>query len=64
MDDPRRKSPSAWLWEEITRRFGAKAARELHDDYIREHRAYGYARLRTPESPDSSKRVRSKKRRK
>lgn len=51
MSVERPPSPSAWLWAEIARRFGVEAAQRLHADYLEQHRAYGYARHHSPETP-------------
>jgi hypothetical protein len=48
---PRRPSASAWLWDEIARRFGSEAAAALHKDYLVTMRAYNHAKWHTPESP-------------
>jgi len=48
-------SPSVWLWDEIARRFGDEAARDLHDGYNAQNRAYQHEKWHTPESPETSK---------
>jgi len=48
------KPPSAWLWQEIERRFGPEEAQALHRDYNEHMRLYARrqaiktARLRLP----------------
>lgn len=52
---PRVPSPTRWLWDEIARRFGEDAARQLKLDFDEQNRAYHHAKWHDPESPDSSK---------
>lgn len=44
-------NPYAWLWAEISRRFGADAAADLHADYLAESRAYNRRRWHEPPDP-------------
>jgi hypothetical protein len=46
-----RPSPHRWLWDEIARRFGDEAARQLKFDFDEQNRAYQHAKWHTPESP-------------
>lgn len=59
-----RPSPYAWLWAELERRFGAEVAAEIKAGYLEQSRVYGQIRWHTPESPDASKVMPPRKRKK
>lgn len=42
--DPRRASPTAWLWEQIAAQLGTDAAEALRREYLARWTAYNQAR--------------------
>lgn len=56
MTDPRRESPTAWLWAEIVQRLGTDEAEALRRAYLDRCASYHHARRHSPPSPAEQRR--------